>query len=224
MKNEISLVSGAKGGVGKSLVTMGLLDFLIDRKPALLETDAANPDVGKSYHKEVSRFAALDISHSEAWIDLANFLEATESPVVINAAAGLGSSDSVKNLGDGLAELERDLKVFWVLNTQRDGLNLLRSFLDEVEGAERIKVHAVLNGFFGKPEDFRLFNESLKDRIVERGGVILDFPVLAKRCVDPFYTDRLSIAKAIETAAFGNRLELQRWRKLVHEMFKRMED
>lgn len=117
--NDIDLVSGAKGGVGKSLATMGLLDYLRDRKPALLETDSANPDVGKSYCSEVSKFAALDLSHDESWIDLANFIEATDTSVVINAAAGLGSSDSVKNLGDGLAELQRDLRVWWVLNTQR---------------------------------------------------------------------------------------------------------
>ena len=170
MENNISLVSGAKGGVGKSLVTMGLLDYLKDRNAALLETDVANPDVGKSYSKEVSKFAGLDIAHEEAWIDLANFLEKTKSPVVINAAAGLGSSNSVKNLGDGLSELERDLRVFWILNTQKDGLNLLKSFLDEVEGSERIKVHAVRNTFFGTPDDFRLFNEGLKGRIIDRGG------------------------------------------------------
>lgn len=224
MENNISLVSGAKGGVGKSLVTMGLLDYLKDRNAALLETDVANPDVGKSYSKEVSKFAGLDIAHEEAWIDLANFLEKTKSPVVINAAAGLGSSNSVKNLGDGLSELERDLRVFWILNTQKDGLNLLKSFLDEVEGSERIKVHAVRNTFFGTPDDFRLFNEGLKGRIIDRGGAILDFPVLARRCVEPLYVERLSIARAVEVSPFGNRLELQRWRRLVHEMFSGLED
>ena len=53
MENSIYLVSGAKGGVGKSLVTMALLDYL-GEKTALLETDITNPDVGKSYKKEVS--------------------------------------------------------------------------------------------------------------------------------------------------------------------------
>ncbi len=219
MENSIHLVSGAKGGVGKSLVTMGLLDYLGEESPALLETDITNPDVGKSYQKEVGKFAALDIGHEEGWIDLANFLAATESPVVINAAAGLGSSDSVKNLGDGLVELGRDLRVFWVLNTQRDGLTLLKSFLDEIGESTRIRVDAVRNGFFGGPEDFKLFNEKIKDMIIERGGTVLDFPVLAKRCVDPLYIDRLSIFRAEEALPFGSRLELKRWRKLVHEMF-----
>ena len=219
MGNSINLVSGAKGGVGKSLVTMGLLDYLNGQNPALLETDITNPDVGKSYRKEVSKFAALDIAHEEGWIDLANFLAETENPVIINAAAGLGSSESVKNLGDGLVELDRDLRVFWVLNTQRDGLALLKSFLEEIGESTRIRVDAVRNGFFGGPEDFKLFNEKIKDMIVERGGSVLDFPVLAKRCVDPLYIERLTIARAAEEFPFGNRLELKRWQKLVHEMF-----
>ncbi len=216
---SINLVSGGKGGVGKSLVGMGLLDYLREQSPALLETDITNPDVGKSYRKEVAKFAALDIAHAEGWIDLANFLSETESPVVINAAAGLGSSESVKNLGDGLVELGRDLRVFWVLNTQRDGLELLKSFLDEVAGAERIRVDAVLNLFFGEADSFKLFNEKIKDMIIERGGSVLNFPALAKRCTDPFYVERLSIARAEEALPFGSRLELKRWRKLVHEMF-----
>lgn len=219
MGNTINLVSGAKGGVGKSLVTMGALDYLKEQSPALLETDITNPDVGKSYRKEVSKFAALNISHEEGWIDLANFLAETENPVVINAAAGLGSSESVKNLGDGLVELGRDLRVFWVLNTQRDGLSLLKSFLDEIGESARIRVDAVRNEFFGGPEDFKLFNEKIKDMIIERGGTVLDFPVLAKRCVDPLYVDRLTISRATEEFPFGNRLELKRWQKLVHEMF-----
>ncbi|EQD24469.1 MAG: putative mobilization protein (MobD) [Leptospirillum sp. Group IV 'UBA BS'] len=218
--NSINLVSGAKGGVGKSLFTMGILDYSRDRGPALLETDVTNPDVGKSYRKEVTKFAALDIAHEEGWIDLANFLAETENPVVINAAAGLGSSESVKNLGDGLVELGRDLRVFWVLNTQRDGLALLKSFLDDIGGSERIRVDAVRNGFFGDPEDFKLFNEKIRDQIIERGGSVLDFPALAKRCADPLYVDRLSILRAEEALPFGSRLELKRWRKLVHEMFE----
>lgn len=219
MENSIYLVSGAKGGVGKSLVTMALLDY-IGEKTALLETDITNPDVGKSYKKEVSKFAALDIGHAEGWIDLANFIAETSTPVVINAAAGLGSSDSVKNLGDGLVELGRDLRVLWVLNTQRDGLQLLKSFLDETAGSEKIRVDAVRNGFFGGEEDFKLFNEKMKDVILEKGGAVLDFPVLAKRCADPLYVERLSIARAENELTFGNRLELKRWRKLVHSMFE----
>ena len=223
--NGIDVVSGGKGGIGKSLVVMGRLDYLssVNRDPALLETDIANPDVGKSYKDEVSRFATLDISKNDAWIDLANFIESTEKNIVVNAAAGLGTSDSVKNLGDGLAELGRDLRMFWVLNTQRDGLILLKSFLDVINDIDRIKIFVIRNGYFGDPGDFKLFNSELQERVLARGGKVLDFPALSSRCVDPLYVERLSIARAIESFPFGSRLELKRWRSRVHEMFSSIE-
>ena len=50
MSNTIFLVGGGKGGVGKSLMSMALLDFLhtSGRRPYLVETDTSVPDVFKT--------------------------------------------------------------------------------------------------------------------------------------------------------------------------------
>ena len=53
MSKAIFLVGGGKGGVGKSLMSMALLDFLQagGQEPFLVETDTSVPDVFKTYRR-----------------------------------------------------------------------------------------------------------------------------------------------------------------------------
>jgi hypothetical protein len=223
---SVYLVNGAKGGVGKSMITMALLDYLKAHAPALLETDTANPDVGLAYKPEVSKFEALDLGGEDAWIDFANFIAESGGPVVVNSAAGIDASDSAARLKESLRELDRNLTVFWVINIQRDSLELLKRFWKEMGGqeAEKVRIHVCRNLFFGEPDDFRLYNDSAIRREIEAaGGKTLDFPRVAKRVSHSLYVDRLSIVRALEKMPFGNRIELQRWRNLVHAMFANAE-
>ena len=50
MANSIFLVGGGKCGVGKSMLSMALLDYLrtSERQPFLVETDTSAPDVWKA--------------------------------------------------------------------------------------------------------------------------------------------------------------------------------
>ena len=50
---KIFWIGGSKGGVGKSAVSMALLDYLGESCPLLVETDTANPDVAKAYGNAV---------------------------------------------------------------------------------------------------------------------------------------------------------------------------
>ena len=54
MSKNIYLVGGSKGGVGKSMVTMSLIDYLQGNGESvvLIETDTSNPDVWKTYGEE----------------------------------------------------------------------------------------------------------------------------------------------------------------------------
>jgi MinD superfamily P-loop ATPase len=48
--NAICWVGGGKRGVGKSMVTMAILDHLMEMSAtALIECDTSNPDVWKAY-------------------------------------------------------------------------------------------------------------------------------------------------------------------------------
>ena len=63
MNKPIYVVGGSKGGVGKSMVSMGLTHFLIQsgEKVFLIDADTSNPDVFKSYNDEVdSEIVNLD--------------------------------------------------------------------------------------------------------------------------------------------------------------------
>jgi Mrp family chromosome partitioning ATPase len=53
MGKPVYMVSGSKGGVGKSIVSMSLIHYLSkrDEKLLLIDADTANPDVGKAYGK-----------------------------------------------------------------------------------------------------------------------------------------------------------------------------
>jgi MinD superfamily P-loop ATPase len=58
MRDTIFYVGGGTGGVGKSMVSMTLVQFFIDKYGEsktihLIETDESNPDVGRMY-KELS--------------------------------------------------------------------------------------------------------------------------------------------------------------------------
>ena len=66
---KIYWVGGSKGGVGKSAVSMSLLEHLMELFPLLVETDTANPDVAKAYGNTV-RTELLDLDQSDGWIEL----------------------------------------------------------------------------------------------------------------------------------------------------------
>jgi cellulose biosynthesis protein BcsQ len=76
MTKPIYLVGGSKGGVGKSMVTMALIDYLQQRDKNLLlvETDTTNPDVWMCYRDEVET-ATLDLDEVDGWITLINRCE-----------------------------------------------------------------------------------------------------------------------------------------------------
>lgn len=214
---KIFWIGGSKGGVGKSAVSMAILDYLKDSKPMLLETDTANPDVAKAYSNDV-RTEVLDLDESDGWIQLINLCQEHLGPVVINSAARTEVGKNGQSLDLALPELRRELIVFWVINRQRDSIELLKDFISGVKSGQ---VHVVRNLYFGAGTKFELFQKSnIRQEIEESGGSVLDFPDLADRVADDLYTKRFSIQRAGMELPIGNRIELARWRGLAHQMFK----
>jgi hypothetical protein len=220
-KRKIYLVGGSKGGVGKSMVTMSLLDYLGGKgeKLVLIESDTSNPDVWKSYRDEVESHT-INLDEANGWIELVNLADQySDATVVINTAAR--NNEGVKRFGDTLGstlgELSRDLVTFWVINRQRDSLELLKDFTEALPGSA---VHVIRNGYFGEEDAFELYNGSkVRKSVEDKGGKSLTFPNLADRVADDIYTKRLSLAKAIKELPIGNRAELRRWLGLTASMF-----
>jgi hypothetical protein len=214
VRRRIYWIGGSKGGVGKSMVAMATIDFLLARGEDvfLVDCDSSNPDVYKAYREEVPHECA-DLDQGNGWVHLINLCASKPtSTVVINTAAR--NNRAVTQFGatlDGaLEELGRDLVALWVINRQRDSLELLKEYLEAMPQA---CVHVVRNAYFGEEGQFELYASSkVRDRVEQRGGQSVTFPDLADRVADDLYTKRLAIGQAAKDLPIGNRAELARWR------------
>ena len=214
MSNTIFLVGGGKGGVGKSLMSMALLDYLhaAGQRPFLVETDTSVPDVFKSYGDAIGG-EPVNLDEREGWIDLVNLVESRrESTFVINTGARnqTGISNFGRTLSKALPELDRALVVFWMIDRKRESLELLADFREAIPEAE---VHVVRNMYLGAEKKFELYNGSnMKAEIESRGGRSLNLPELADRVTDAMNKSRLTIERALGELSLGDRMELERWR------------
>lgn len=225
MNETIFYVGGSKGGVGKSQCCFALLDYLLDsgKKVLLLETDTANPDTYKAHHSYeheglVCEIANLDVS--DGWIEMVNMADQfPEYCLVINSAAR--SNSGIEKYGmtlrETLSELNRELVVFWMINRQRDSIELLRGFLNAFPDA---LVHVCRNLYFGTSEKFELYNGSKARQHIEKQGRTLDFPDLGSRVADRLYSERLPVSMALSKLPIGDRAELRRWKNACTEMFR----
>ena len=184
MRSQIYWVGGGKGGVGKSMVSMALLDYLVARgvSTMLIESDTSNPDVCKTY-KDVLPCELLDLDKVDGWIQLVNACDANrDKVVVVNTAArsNAGVASFGGTLITSLGDLDRSLITLWAINRQRDSLELLKDFMDAMTES---RVHVLRNLYFGDETKFELYAESqlLRPRIEAGGGRSLNFPDLAKK-------------------------------------------
>jgi hypothetical protein len=214
MTRPIFLIGGGKGGVGKSLLSMTIVDFLscAERAPFLVETDTSVPDVYKTYKAETGG-ELVNLDEREGWIELVNLVEGKpESTLVINTGARnqTGITNFGKTLSKALPQLKRKLVVFWLIDRKRESLELLADFLEAIPDAE---MHVVRNMYLGSERKFELYNGSkMKAAIEKNGGRSLNFPEVADRVTDAMNKGRLTIAKAATELSLGDRMELERWR------------
>lgn len=215
MTRPIILIGGGKGGVGKSLLSMAVLDFLncTDCAPFLVETDTSVPDVYKTYQDETGG-ELLNLDEREGWIELVNLIESRpDSTFVINTGARnqTGISSFGKTLGRSLPQLKRKLVVLWLIDRKRESLELLSDFTEALPDAE---IHVARNLYLGAEKKFELYNGSkMKSAIEKRGGRSVNFPELADRVTDAMNKGRMSIGKAVRELSLGDRMELERWRE-----------
>lgn len=221
MSLPVVLVGGNKGGVGKSLCSMALLDYwLSQNKPVfLVETDRSNPDVAKAYGDSVPH-CLPEMRERDGWIDLVNELEekVQHSAIVINLAAQSNRfwEDFGAILLEGLQEMKRKPICLWMINRQKDSLELLMEFQEMAPG---VKLHVVRNGYFGDERKFELYHRELQAGIEKAGGQSVTFPELADRITDQLYTNRQTIAAVASSGMLGDRSEVQRWRKACSALF-----
>ena len=224
MPKDIFLIGGSKGGVGKSLITMAMVDYLLEQNEniLLIDSDTSNPDVWKAYHETV-KCELVNLDEAEGWIELVNYCDNNpDSTVVINTAArnNKGVSKYGTTLNTSISELNRKLITLWIINRQRDSLELLNEYMDALPNAD---VHVLRNAYFGDEKKFELYNNSkLRALIEKKGGKSLTYPELADRVADDIFCERMSIPVAIKELPMGNRAELMRWRGESKKVFDQL--
>jgi hypothetical protein len=209
--NKIVVIGGGKGGVGKSTVSMALLDALLhaENKPVYVETDDSNPDVYKSVNKLVTS-ELCNLDDESGWIKLGGIIEANpKTNIVVNTAAGI--TDSLVEHGRILTDVANALKMklvmLWPLNRQRDGLELLKNFLDS--GQEYAATYALLNTYFGKEERFvRYHSTKLKDRVTDT----IVFPELNDLLADKITDARMALWNADTNLGIAEQSALHKYR------------
>jgi hypothetical protein len=222
MSITIFLVGGGKGGVGKSLMSMALLDFLqvTGHQPFLVETDTSVPDVFKTYGEAVGG-ELVNLDEREGWMDLVNLVERSpESTFVINTGARnqTGITNFGRTLSKALPALGRRLVLLWMIDRKRESLELLSDFTEAIPEAA---VYVVRNLYLGTEKKFELYNGSkMRAAIEARGGKSLSLPELADRVTDALNKGRLTIEKAVSELSLGDRMELERWRDECAEMLR----
>ena len=214
---RVFFVTGSKGGVGKSIGSIGLLDYfeMRNRKVSLVETDTANPDVGKAYQKDVKSFSLVNLDDNEGWLDLLDIVDASkDDEVVVNTAAR--NNEGVNRYGsmfdEKLHEFNWPFISLFLINQQRDSCEMLNEYMNVVKHGT---IHVVRNQFFGiAPSMFELYDTSaLRKSLEARQGMSLYLPQLATRVTNLVQSNRLTLEKARETATLGSRAEIERWRR-----------
>jgi Mrp family chromosome partitioning ATPase len=126
MTTPIFLVGGGKGGVGKSMLSMAVLDYLraTEHPPLLIETDTSAPDVWKAYKADVEN-QCIDLEQRDGWLELLDAIDRNAAiATVINtkAANQVGLRKFGGMLTEALRQQRRKLVTLWVIDRKRDGL------------------------------------------------------------------------------------------------------
>lgn len=218
------IIGGGKGGVGKSIVSHALIDYVKSngKKVTIVETDTSNPDVELVYEEDTKiQVEYIDLDKKDGWLTFIDILEKTEGTIVVNLASR--SNVSVNNYGkiltEVLPEIKGELRTIWVINRQRDSIELLQKYREIIPG----KVDVLMNGYFGDKEKFSLFAGSkTKKDIGKEGGKTALFPDLADRVTDEMNVKRMSILDAGKSMSLSSRAELSRWKKEVENVFQQL--
>jgi Cdc6-like AAA superfamily ATPase len=225
-KATIYIVGGGKGGVGKTMTSMTLLDWLLNDKKnkavTLIETDDSNPDVYKSYEKtEAVEKHVINLDTESGWITLMNQMPnwAKENKqVVINTAARATPvlSKNINDLHKGADQLNITIHFLWPINRQRDSLLLLNSVL-KYAPTITTRTTVIKNLYWGNIEKFVLYDAS---EVVKKVKTI-ELPDLNDFVSDRIYIERLPLHDT-EPFQFGERIALNRYRNNSYDQFNKL--
>jgi hypothetical protein len=232
MQNTIYYIGGSKGGVGKSIITTVLVQFLLDKygeKKAihLVETDESNPDVGRIYSGKIPVTPLVLDERETGWITFFELLEKSENTLfVVNSAAR--SSRGIEANGENFSlalqdqSVPYDLVTFWPINRQLDCVNLLMDYLRVIRYGP---VFTIRNTYWGEPKDFLIYDSMInkaknKELAQARITGVLDFPSLNDLITLQFYSYGKTLPETAGKLNVFMRQIFLSWKNKAYEMFE----
>lgn len=166
----LHICDGSKGGVGKSQTAQILINYLSrgGQPIVVFETDTQIPDVARSV-KDTGRKISLefaDLRTDEGWqimLETLQDLATDEITKTFNVVMSLPGADlDIPRYSELVSSLVDSLGInvwdWFLLNTQKDSVALLKSSIRNGFSSIAAKKIAVKNGFFGKPDAFLEFD------------------------------------------------------------------
>lgn len=233
---SFNVVSGDKGGVGKSMTALALIDYLSSRGDTVvvIEADTSNPDVARMY-KGALQCYYVDLTNENGWMELMDaVISHPKATFVMSCPAGVGGYFDV-HLPSFKRFLEQNktpmsLSLWWVMNIQHDSVNLLAEAMMHY-GTHFDKVRVICNMHYSanKPDAFFLWHESpLRTQLENSNGQTLYLEGLNLRVVAKLFDPRKIVPFAdAADAALGEqvglteseRFKLSFWRERQAEHF-----
>jgi CobQ/CobB/MinD/ParA nucleotide binding domain len=217
------LVTGDKGGTGKSTFARGLLDVLSHRgvKVAAYDGDRRNSQLFRHYRSIEGGVTQLDVMATGGADQLLDDMESGVAPVMLvdlPAGAGAALEDFEKETGflEGATELGYRVSLVSVLSPVRDSVNALRVLMDAL--GEQANYVAVKNLHFGSDAQFELFNESkVKQELVRREGLMLSMPKLFGETYSLVDNKSLTFRMASKDLVMSQRRRVYQWLDLFEK-------
>lgn len=225
---RVVLMAGDKGGPGKSTTAGGFIEFCLkhDIRPLVIETDKTVTDVGPPYANIGLPVIYLNMRKKAAYDEIADILARGEHEIiVINGTASLNETMNVHGwmLREAIEETKYQLDVFWVLNTQGLGLELLVDFWPQFPDA---MINVVCNLKYAEDEDksqFSVYLASEARKRVEAQGHTLWLPVGAMAVMNAYVDRQITFGTQAEKGEpLSQRLKARDWLRQTNEMFAKV--
>ena len=218
------LVTGDKGGVGKSSFARGLLDVYqhLGINCRAYDSDRRNAQLYRHYQRSPSGVAEIDITTKGEADALLNDLEAHPANVVlVDMPAGAGEwfedLEADLNLIESVAELCYRLTLVSVVSRVKDSINALRLLMDYCD--HTVDYVVVKNLYFGEASKFARFDASkTREHLLKLSGIEIIMPDLfddSYDAVDQHDLPFRSASAADSPLSRAHRSRINQWLKTM---------
>ncbi|MFM2433183.1 MAG: hypothetical protein RLZZ511_4397 [Cyanobacteriota bacterium] len=219
-KKRLVMITGDKGGTGKSTFARGLLDIYRYQDIACraYDGDRRNAQLYRHYQNTDDGVTEIDIATQGAADELLDSLESNPAPItMIDMPAGSGkwfeALDRDVELIQTAAEWDCRLTLVSVMSPVKDSINALRILMDYCD--DRVDYIAVKNLQFGEEAEYEQFRDSkTHERFLTHQGREITMPKLFRASYNLVDKHDLTFRAAAQTGSLltlSHRSRVNQW-------------